>query len=196
MWQTFSEPAGRLIVQAFQLVEQICPSDPEEAKTFWIELNALLARELGSRALSATSPIGVHYTMKSWMLERFSTFSGSSADLFVKERLSLVELGFRNREEAMAKTRSKISDRIAFYTEVIEQQVSAGTMDAAAMVYGDLKRTQAELISLNAPFQEAIDELNVRFQLAGVDLHYHNGFIQIATDKPIEQQIEEPFWHW
>jgi hypothetical protein len=39
-----------------------------------------------------------------------------------------------------------------------------------------------------------VDELNVRFQQAGVPLRYHNGFIQVAKDEQIEKQVAKPFW--
>jgi hypothetical protein len=48
--------------------------------------------------------------------------------------------------------------------------------------------------SLNAKFQEAVNELNARFREASCQLHYHNGFIQISEDQTIAQEIETPFW--
>ena len=47
---------------------------------------------------------------------------------------------------------------------------------------------------MNAAFQEAVIELNARFRQAGLDLHYHNGFIQVASDPMVAQEIEVPFW--
>ena len=32
------------------------------------------------------------------------------------------------------------------------------------------------------------------FRLAGTRLNYHNGFIQVATDQLVEEQIERAFW--
>lgn len=49
--------------------------------------------------------------------------------------------------------------------------------------------------SLNAVFQANVHELNQRFKQAGMPLHYHNGFIQIAQDEQVQAQIEQPFWN-
>jgi hypothetical protein len=48
--------------------------------------------------------------------------------------------------------------------------------------------------SLNGSFRASVDEINERFQRAGPQLNYHNGFIQVATDKLVEDQIERAFW--
>jgi hypothetical protein len=47
---------------------------------------------------------------------------------------------------------------------------------------------------MNMFWQAAVNELNERLRQAGCKLHYHNGFIQMATDETVTQQIEEPFW--
>lgn len=43
-------------------------------------------------------------------------------------------------------------------------------------------------------FGDACRELNERFMQAGANLHYHNGFIQLALDATIQEQIEQPVW--
>jgi hypothetical protein len=48
--------------------------------------------------------------------------------------------------------------------------------------------------AINKTFNDSVNELNVRFQQAGVPLSYHNGFIQVATDEQIEKQVAKPFW--
>jgi hypothetical protein len=47
---------------------------------------------------------------------------------------------------------------------------------------------------MNAVFQAAVDELNARFRQAGLNLHYHNGFIQVASDPMVTREVEAPFW--
>lgn len=44
-------------------------------------------------------------------------------------------------------------------------------------------------------FSESVNELNVRFQQAGVPLRYHNGYIQLANDALVEERIAKPFWN-
>lgn len=48
--------------------------------------------------------------------------------------------------------------------------------------------------TLNEDFRNAALELNTRFRHAGVNLNYHNSFIQVAEDALIEHQVETPFW--
>ena len=44
-------------------------------------------------------------------------------------------------------------------------------------------------------YRSAVHELNVRLRQAGYDLHYHNGFIQIASNPIISSEVDSPFWH-
>jgi hypothetical protein len=78
MWQTFDEPARRLLVQSFQLVDQIFPyfvngKEYDEGKAFWTQLHALLARELGVKELS---PIrwGYYTAQQQWASGTYSMF--------------------------------------------------------------------------------------------------------------------------
>jgi hypothetical protein len=122
MWQTFDEPSRRLIVQTFQLLPQIAPKELE-GKAFWAQLHALLARELGLQELSPIAwgywaqnyyHSGEHPMIKvceTWMLQ---PFDGSiPVDRFIKERLSLVELGFRKKGDAVAYHNGKLPEYIA-----------------------------------------------------------------------------------
>jgi AbiJ N-terminal domain 4 len=126
MWQTFDEPSRRLTVQTFQLLQQIVPyyandgKELAEGKANWTQLHTRLARELGVQELS---PIawgywaqnyycsGQHPIIKvceTWMLQ---PFDGSiPADRFIKERLSLIELGFRQRGEEVAYHNGKLPE--------------------------------------------------------------------------------------
>ena len=144
MWQTFDESSRRLIVQTFQLLQQISPyygtdgKETMEGKAVWTQLHTLLARELGVNELS---PIdwgywtqgyyhnGKHPIIKvceTWMLR---TFDGSTADLFLKERLSLVELGFRNRGAMVAYQNSQLPQQI-----VQAQQRAAARQGSCARI--------------------------------------------------------------
>lgn len=48
--------------------------------------------------------------------------------------------------------------------------------------------------TVNRTFASHVHELNERFKQAGMQLHYHSGFIQITQDDHIQKQIEQPFW--
>jgi hypothetical protein len=207
MWQTFDEPSRRLIVQTFQLLQQISPyygTDGKETtsgKAFWTQLHGLLARELGVQELSPIAwgswsgqfySSGVNPMIKvceTWALQ---TFDGSiSADRFIKERLSLVELGFRKQGEWVAYYNSQVRENIAR-----EIKFEADRKRGGATVRVDQITTKHQVanIAMNAAFQGAIDELNARFRQAGQNLHYHNGYIQIASDSTVVQEVEAPFW--
>lgn len=207
IWQAFDEPSRRLLVQTFQLLEQISPyyvggKEYEPGKAFWTQLHALLARELGLQELS---PIawgywtpnkqwisGVYAMTKvceTWMLQ---TFDGSiPADRFIKERLSLVEIGFRKRWQAVAEANAKLPNDIAEAQRRHTIQVTRPGIRLPGNVADGIKAANA---SMNAAFQAAVDELNARFRQAGRNLHYHNGFIQVATDPMVTREIEAPFW--
>src|SRR5262245_7759262 len=47
---------------------------------------------------------------------------------------------------------------------------------------------------MSTAFRTSVDELNERLRRARIQLNYHNGFIQVATDPLVEAQIERPFW--
>lgn len=53
---------------------------------------------------------------------------------------------------------------------------------------------RADNEQINAAFRASCDELNARFRQANAGLHYHNGFIQVAQDDTIADEIEQPFW--
>lgn len=206
MWESFYEEQRRLLVQGFQLLKDICPyhvggKEDQHGKDFWTRIQALLARELGLTELSPpywgfydkqNHWQGFHNTSEQmcekWMLVEFD--GKMPADRFVKERLSLVEIGFREHENFVAGLNDQLAENIAkaeLYDKAFKGvglRVPGGTADGV----------RAANASLNAKFQEAMNELNVRFRQANCQLHYHNGFIQISEDQTVAQEIETPFW--
>jgi hypothetical protein len=207
IWRVFDEPSRRLIVQTFQLLCQLAPyyvgtKEDKQGKAFWTQLHTLLARELGMQELS---PItwgywfkdawfsGSHDLIKvceTWML--LPCDGSIPVDRFVKERLSLVELEFRKHGEAVADANSKLSEQIAEVKrfESIRVHRRGGITLPGSQVDG----LNAANAAMNASFQAAVVELNARFQQAGFDLHYHNGFIQFAADPVVAREVEAPFW--
>ena len=113
---SFEQRDSRLLIQAFRILsEDMYPyyvngKEDSSAVAFWTGLHKDMSRELGATELSrlwftysAKQKEQVHaqnrkYTMvtvcENWLTE---TISGSP-DEHIKERLSLIELGFRRRE--------------------------------------------------------------------------------------------------
>jgi hypothetical protein len=206
MWETFSEEPRRLLVQGCQLLKDVCPyyvdgKEDKHGKEFWTQIHALLARELGLQELSPEYwgfynkqdqwQSGRHTTAQmceTWMLEPFD--GKISADRFMKERLSLVEIGFRQHETFMAGLNAKLADNIMI-AELFEQR---GERKGLRVPGNSADAVRAANVSLNAKFQMAVNELNARFRQADCQLHCHNGFIQISEDQTVAQEVETPFW--
>jgi len=212
IWDNFRENARRLLVQGFRIVaEQLFPyydtngKEKPEAKAIWDGLNKKLAMELGLEDLS--SPTygyytewngNKHWTRGSWpkvkVCENFvlATYDGSmSADQFVKERLSFIELAFRQQEEILSTLNASLDRRVQ------ESELAAKMKPNRGMRLpgnpGDGLRTWNQ--TQNEMFRASCNELNERFRRSRVKLHYHNGFIQISEDEAVTREIEQPFWN-
>ncbi|WBL76039.1 hypothetical protein I3J27_23760 [Bradyrhizobium xenonodulans] len=128
IWETFYEEHRRLLVQSYQLLNDLCPyyvggNEDKRGKEFWTQIHDLLARELGLKELSP-SYIGFYNKQNQWqgfyntaaqMCETwmFAPYDGKvSADRYVKERLSLVEIGFRQHEKFVAGLNAKLPEKI------------------------------------------------------------------------------------
>jgi AbiJ N-terminal domain 4 len=188
LWETFHEKDRRFLVQAFRMVnEQLYPysvADGKEdraAKAQWQMIHDKVSMELGLEELSSKTYIynytwagqamsQVRFYTVDFLCRNFvlSTYDNSvSADRFMKERMSFIEIAFRERAaELEAKTAKSRGDRVL-------------------KMFSDRQ---------NQEFRVAIDELNARMRQARYQLHYHNGFIQRSLDPVVEDQIEEPFW--
>jgi hypothetical protein len=188
--ENFEECDSRLLVQAFRILsEDIYPyyKDGKEdgaAVKFWTDIHSKLSRELGLQELSkqwfsyTTQWQGSdrvqtqRYTFvkvcENWMTQPVA----GSPDRHIKERLSLIELGFRQREDEIAIMNSQAIKNPSGFLH----QIKAARME----------RTES--------FKAAVEELNARFQQAGYDLNYHNGYVQIQSDHLLQREIETPFW--
>jgi hypothetical protein len=204
LWETFYEEHRRLIVQGFQLLNDICPyyvSGKESGTEFWKQIHDLLARELGLKELSPQH-WGYYNPQEVWLSGQYTTvqmcekwmltsFDGTiSADRFIKERLSLVEIGFRQHGEFVAGRNAKLAESITVAELFDKRGERKGLWVPGNSAHG----VRAANASLNAKFLEAVNELNARFRQANCQLHYHNGFIQISEDQTVAQEIETPFW--
>lgn len=198
---SFEARDSRLLTQAFGILsDELYPyySDGKEsptAVTFWENLHNSLARELGVRELS---PFWSSYTSKwngddrvnaikntfvnvceTWMNQPVS----GCPDAHLKERLSLIELGFRSYGKTIA-TRNA-SDPSTAELLMASFTKGEGTHDSRV-------REQRETVTI--AFRSNVEELNTRFRQAGYPLDYHNGFIQFTTNDLVQQTVERPFW--
>ncbi|MET4276850.1 MULTISPECIES: AbiJ-NTD4 domain-containing protein [unclassified Bradyrhizobium] len=197
LWETFLEVHRRLLAQGFQLLSDVRSHDEE----FWTRIHDLLARELGLKELYPrywglhtaqdpyhSGPYTAAQMCEKWMQQAFD--GKQAADRFIKERLSLVEIGLRQHENFVAELNAKLADNIAA-AELFDQR---GQRKGLLVPGHTANRVRATNASLNAKIQNAVNELNVRFRQADFKLHYHNGFIQISEDQAVAQAIEMPFW--
>ena len=204
LWNAVGEPERRLLVQVHRILsEQICPywvdgKETARGKAFWTDIHSRLSMELGLKSLSpqaysyqstwkgkprtVTGTFTINTVCENWMLKAFD--DSASADHFIKERLSLVEIGFRQRDEEIATANANLP-------AVIEAAQRPGFGRSALRVPGDIANgLRAVNAKLNAQFRDVVNELNTRLQQAGCHLDYHNGFIQRAADPLLMQQVE------
>jgi hypothetical protein len=213
IWQNYTELEQRLLNQAFGIVKEALPYWTSDGKVDkineekWKQLHDRLARELG---VSELSPRYYSYTQKdvfgkdwpqsgwfTWdhVCEQFvnARYPGTgSADRFIKERVSFVELALRQREGEVGLANYQLPGQIAKAnmrdTDLNKRINGIRVPGREADALKALNRT------VNAAFEALVVELNERFRRAGVPLTYHNGFIQLAMDQQIEKQIGKPFW--
>jgi hypothetical protein len=203
LFEAFAEKDSRFITQAFKIVsEDIFPyyvngDTNENNKKIWEILQSKLSRELGLKSLSAAtyayngtlngkqhlfSGINPVITVcENFILAKFD--SSITPDVFIKDRISFIELAFRQYEDGL-KAHTK-------YLEMLKPDTPLGKLsEALSVTERNLEQQNQRLKKLKS----YVEELNTRLKQAGYKLHYHNGFIQISSDELIESQIQEPFW--
>jgi len=210
LWEQFTEAEAKLLVQCFRIIsEQLIPywidgKESEIAKPKWKSLHDRLSMELGLGELAPryysyqTTWMGKSYTQSGfWTMDKVCKdfvcakyTEAVSADRFMKERVSFVELAFRLREEEIAALDRELPAKLA--AARLEDQTSPARGLRLPGSRADGLKAHHE--SLYARFRRDVEELNERFRRAGARLNYHNGFIQVAADELIEQQVERPFW--
>lgn len=199
--EAFEERDSRLLVQSFRiLAEDLAPYylDGQEnpaSVSFWTTLEGSLSRELGVKELSqhwsSYTTNGRFQTFKNTLLsvcEKWLTQPpAGSPDTHLKERLSLIELGFRAKETEIAAMNARdISDG--------EKLLASLTRPGLRVPGNPEDGARARRAMRTKAFQTAVDELNTRFRQARYPLNYHNGFIQIVTDDLVQIEVETPFW--
>jgi hypothetical protein len=202
-----------LFVQAYRIVnEQIWKyygyekKVDERVKAIWTGLHDRLTMEIGIKELSPkyysyqTEWMGKPYTnsgwnamnsvVETWLTLKFS--DGLDPDVFVKRRLSFVELAFREREGQVAQINANLP--LAKQQAAWQDAQSRRMVIPGATAQTGPERAQAENDRINAEFFGHVNELNERFKQAGMPLHYHNGYIQITQDAQVQKLVEQPFW--
>ncbi|MGA2314925.1 MAG: hypothetical protein ABSG71_00910 [Thermodesulfobacteriota bacterium] len=207
LWEAYTETESKLLVQCFRIVaEQLIPywvdgKESVTAKAKWTSLHDRLSMELGLDELAPryysyqTTWMGKPYTQSGfWTYDKVckdfvcAKYTGAvSPDRFMKERISFVELAFRLCEEELTALNLELPKKI----EAAKLQVQARGLRIPGSTADGIKAFND---SLNASFKAAVDELNERFRRTATQLNYHNGFIQVATDPLVEEQIERAFW--
>lgn len=99
-------------------------------------------------------------------------------DFFLKMRLGLIELLFREAEEYLRKEH-KAND-LGMIASILSKRIQPKS------------KSSTEIALIN--FIASVDELNVRFREANTPFTYHNGYIQLIEDNLTDQEIEKPFW--
>lgn len=208
LWEQYTPTEAKLLMQCFRNVaEQVLPywlngKESETNKPKWKSLHDKLSMELGLDALAPTSysyraehmgkahTVSGFYTMDA-VCKAFVTapFGGGSADRFIKERISFIEIAFRMREQDLAAADLDTPEKLA--AARLAQQFGGSGL----RIPGDRVEAQKYLQGiLKTQFASYVDELNARFRQADAPLNYHNGFIQIAGDEIIQEVVEKPFW--
>ena len=209
MWDAFTERDRRFIVQSFRIIaEQLFPPTVNGKKSDWAEakwklIHDRLSTELGmvelsKRAYSYPYKRGqntyYHSGTNPWnsVCEKFVYVDYEAdipADEFIKERLSFVEIAFRERGNDIAAANAGLP------REILKAKARMAIKGANVRLPGSLvDGVKANNRTFNDAFEASVNELNTRFRHAGYDLNYHNGFIQIAADAKVDEQIETPFW--
>ncbi|WP_170461200.1 AbiJ-NTD4 domain-containing protein [Ruegeria arenilitoris] len=191
LFRSFLRREKRALHQCFTVLEEFHPYWGEEGDTrkasskFWEEVHKRLANELGVRWLSDAwyeTYVGLgEYRRKehkqrayieicrSWYNKQ--ELQTADIDEFLKERLSLIEVGLRIKYNR--------ADSCRRYLE--------SASNSASLLAKSYQNTINE-------YETAASEINERFRSARFPLNYHNGFSQIEADLLVSNEIEQPFW--
>lgn len=161
---------------ALVLHDDVAAKLPNRARLFEVP-ERRLARELGIIALGRT-PTSEQNCLD-FLGQPYDLWNDSHGepDTFLKLRLSLIELLFREAE-AILRSLAPRQDITSWWSLVS-------------------KRSSPPRIAIEdalAATVQAVEELNSRFQEAGVPFEYHAGIIQRVDDRMTNEQIDQPFW--
>lgn len=211
IWSVYSEAERRLLNQTVALAKDLIPYYDSDGKKIeaneakWKGIHDRLARELGVTELARRyysytqqGPAGQAWPVSGFFgwdyaCEQFVNAPPprdlTDADAFIKERISFIELAMRLREEEIAEANARLPKTLL--DAKFRDSIRAKGLRLPGSAVDGAKAWNA---SMNTAFRAHADELNERFRRASAPLTYHNGFIQVAADQVIEEQIATPFW--
>jgi hypothetical protein len=210
MFDSVGQKESALFVQAYRIVnEQIWKYYGHDKKVnpsvekIWTTIHDRLSMEIGVKELSPkyysyqTDWMGKPYTNSGWydmnlVVEQWLNYpftDNLDPDVFVKRRLSFIELAFRMREDQVAQEN-------ADFPQVLAQAEMQDLLPRRSMTVAGTRASSVRAInqSVNSAFLLNVYELNERLKQAGMPLHYHNGYLQITQDEQLQKQVEQPFW--
>lgn len=208
IWSEYTELERRLLNQAYGITKDALPyynnwngKVNETNNIKWKTLHDRLARELGVNELSqrhysytnqSNYPVSGNF---SWdhVCDQYvnAAFTAQNdPDRFIKERLSFVELAMRLRGEDIAEENAQLPRKLV----EAALQDKTPTRRKLRVPGSAVDGAKAFNAAINSNYESQVEELNERFRRAKTPLTYHNGFIQLALDETIEQNIAKPFW--
>lgn len=161
---------------ALVLHDDVAAKLPNRTRLFEVP-ERRLARELGMLALGRSQT--AEQNCIAFLGQPYDLWNDAHGDpdTFVKLRLSLIELLFREAE-AILRSLAPKQDVTSWWSLVRARSSPPRTAVEDAL----------------AATVQAVEELNSRFQQAGVPFEYHAGIIQRVDDRKTTEQIEQPFW--
>ncbi len=193
------QSATRFLVQASRMItDQIYPlyngdADNSENSKILKKIHSDLSLELGLDQL--TSPTDYSGLLSIWS-QTANYFKPTFADEdefdgFLKERLSFIELAFRNFEDTTKSRNSKLMDSHISLSQDAKLMRLGETMGIPLLQEG-YAISQIHLNSEN--LKQNLDELRERIRKAGLPLTYSDRYLQISDDALLEEHVKQPFW--
>src|SRR5581483_2471374 len=160
---------GSFFTQAAHIIFSDLEPALELGDGFFIGINQTLSREIGVSTLMGAGGLQVSAR---FLVERYDLWNDAhgSPDIFIKLRLSFIELVFRGAEEiavAQKDEPASLKRGRIFSRNVAANAYRAGWISTVC---------------------KCIEELNCRLRQATLPIHYHHGLIQFTEDALSESQ--------
>lgn len=166
---------GQCLRQIGLIISQdVWPLAPDREALFNVP-HSRLTRELGIRLAQGDT---ANSQCAAFIVEPYNLWDDAhrDAEWFLKTRLSLIELIFREAESQLQNCVIK-DGQIKWFNG----------FRTTAQLNVLLSENSVKLVA-------AIGELNYRLREAKLPFSYHNGMLQLVDDDLSAQQIENPFW--
>lgn len=194
----YDERKRRFMVQSCRIItEQLFPYyiSGDESKHARESLEAIsnkLSMELGTDYLSPLYTL-THRNSPLQIIRAFMQavpVDYADADEFIKQRISFVELAFKEAEAQVQAANAHLPKRLE-----AQRNKDVNSLGRSLRVPGlSDEYFIAANKQQNERLRENVHEINERFRQAAFPLTYHNGFIQFSDDAFINEQVKQPFW--